>query len=144
MIRRAIVEEVTNPYRLKVRIPEVDRTTQSSLYISTDELEELTVCVPAGWTPTFKVGDIVIVSYDEYRTDESVVLGFLFREALDSISNATLQDLIVESSAVLPEQTTIGEVKASELKHLSGITGNIQKQLNSLQQQINNIEEKLN
>ena len=91
-----------------------------------------------------KVRPCIIVSYDEYRTDESVVLGFLFREALDSISNATLQDLIVESSAVLPEQTTIGEVKASELKHLSGITGNIQKQLNSLQQQINNIEEKLN
>ncbi len=142
MIRRAIVEQVVNPFRVKVRIPEVDRAKKSSQHISTDELDELTVCVPAGWHPNFQIGDIVIVSYDVFSPDESVVIGFLYKENLESISEVDITQLIVSSYAKLPKNTTIGDVTSIQLQNLTGVKDNIQKQLDSLQEQINQLQKR--
>lgn len=139
MIRRAIVEQVVSPFRVRVRIPEVDRAKKSSQHIPTEELEELTVCVPAGWHPNFQVGDIVIVSYDAFSPDESVVIGFLYKESLSSVSEAELSQLVVNDFATLPINTTIGEVTSTQIQYLSGVQDNIQKQLNSLQEQIDQL-----
>lgn len=142
MIRRAIVEQVVSPFRVKVRIPEVDRAKKSSQHISNDELDELTVCVPAGWHPNFQIGDIVIVSYDIFSPDESVIIGFLYKENLKSISEVDVTQLIVSSYASLPQNTTIGNVTAQQLQDLTGVRDNIQKQLDSLQEQINQLQKR--
>lgn len=142
MIRRAIVEEVVTPFRVKVRIPEVDRAKKSSQHISTAELDELTVCVPAGWHPNFQIGDIVIVSYDIFSPDESVVIGFLYKENLKSVSELDITQLIVSSYASLPKNTIIGDVTATQLHSLTGVRDNIQKQLDSLQEQINQLQKR--
>lgn len=137
MIRRAIVEEIIDPYLMKVRIPEVDRTKSSSTYVDTEDLEEMTVCVQAGITTSLNVGDIVIVSYDKYAPDEAVILGCLFREGLESFTDAKLNELIVFGKAELTKNTKIGDISYNELSSLSGIKDNVQKQLNDLQEQLN-------
>lgn len=137
MIRRAIVEEIIDPYLMKVRIPEVDRTKSSSTYVDTEDLEEMTVCVQAGITTSLNVGDIVIVSYDKYAPDEAVILGCLFREGLESFTDAKLNELIVFGKAELTKNTTIGDIGYNELSSLSGVKDNVQKQLNDLQEQLN-------
>lgn len=142
MIRRAIVEQVVTPFRVKVRIPEVDRAKKSSQHISTDELDELTVCVPAGWHPNFQIGDVVIVSYDVFSPDESVIIGFLYKENLESVSELDITQLIVSSYANLPKNTVIGDVTANQLHSLTGVRDNIQKQLDSLQEQINQLQKR--
>ena len=142
MIRRAIVEQVVSPFRVKVRIPEVDRAKKSSQHISTDELDELTVCVPAGWHPNFQIGDVVIVSYDVFSPDESVIIGFLYKENLESVSELDITQLIVSSYANLPKNTVIGDVTANQLHSLTGVRDNIQKQLDSLQEQINQLQKR--
>ena len=142
MIRRAIVEEVVTPFRVKVRIPEVDRAKKSSQHISTAELDESTVCVPAGWHPNFQIGDIVIVSYEVFSPDESVIIGFLYKENLKSVSELDITQLIVSSYASLPKNTIIGDVTATQLHSLTGVRDNIQKQLDSLQEQINQLQKR--
>ena len=142
MIRRAIVEQVVSPFRVKVRIPEVDRAKKSSQHISTDELDELTVCVPAGWHPNFQIGDVVIVSYDVFSPDESVIIGFLYKENLESVSELDITQLIVSSYANLPKNTVIGDVTANQLHSLTGVRDNIQQQLDSLQEQINQLQKR--
>lgn len=137
MIRRAIVEEIIDPYLMKVRIPEVDRTKSSSTYVDTEDLEEMTVCVQAGITTSLNVGDIVIVSYDKYAPDEAVILGCLFREGLESFTDAKLNELIVFGKAELTKNTKIGDISYNELSSLSGVKDNVQKQLNDLQEQLN-------
>lgn len=142
MIRRAIVEKVLTNYLVKVRIPEVDRSLTSSLNVSTDNLGEMTVCTPPGYKPYIKVGDIVIVSYDEFNPDQSVILGYLFREQpVNTLSDADLNSLAVLSEATLPLETSIGNVKSNELQCLVGLNENVQKQINDLSTRIKNIEE---
>ena len=47
-----------------------------------------------------------------------------------------LSKLNVADVAVLPEDTTIGNVSSFELQQLSGIRGNVQLQLTQLQEQV--------
>jgi hypothetical protein len=50
--------------------------------------------------------------------------------------------LYVEGGAVLPQSTSIGDVTDMEISYLSGLTDNIQKQLNSIVDRIATLENK--
>lgn len=133
MITKGIIEELISPYEVKVRIPTLDRSRTSSLATSTENLNTATVCSLPNCYINLQVGDVVFVAFEDNTYHEAVILGHLSREgATMPYADITFGKLISNEMAKLPENTTIGNVTAIELKHLEGIKDNLQKQINNI------------
>ena len=137
MITKAIVEKVIDNYNIRVRVPSLDRTYQSSVYTNNEDLNVAIVCTLPGCDPNIKGGDVVFVSLEETEEDRAVILGYLYRtKKTETLCDMLLSKLNVANVAVLPEDTTIGNVSSFELQQLSGIRGNVQLQITQLQEQV--------
>lgn len=137
MITKAIVEKVIDNYNIRIRVPSLDRTYQSSVYTNNEDLNVAIVCTLPGCDPNIKVGDVVFVSLEETEEDRAVILGYLYRtKKTETLCDMLLSKLNVANVAVLPEDTTIGNVSSFELQQLSGIRGNVQLQITQLQEQV--------
>jgi len=137
MITKAIVEQIVDPYQIRIRIPKLDRMPQSSQHTKTSDLNIALVCTLPGCDPNIQIGDIVYVALDEKNEDEAIILGYLYRSKMTSTQcNMLFKDLAVSIRATLPDATTIGDVTSTEIQCLSGISDNIQDQLNSISQRV--------
>lgn len=137
MITKAIVEKVIDNYNIRIRVPSLDRTYQSSVYTNNEDLNVAIVCTLPGCDPNIKVGDVVFVSLEDTEEDRAVILGYLYRtKKTETLCDMLLSKLNVANVAVLPEDTTIGNVSSFELQQLSGIRGNVQLQITQLQEQV--------
>ena len=137
MITKAIVEKVIDNYNIRIRVPSLDRTYQSSVYTNNEDLDVAIVCTLPGCDPNIKVGDVVFVSLEDTEEDRAVILGYLYRtKKTETLCDMLLSKLNVANVAVLPEDTTIGNVSSFELQQLSGIRGNVQLQITQLQEQV--------
>ena len=144
MITKAIVEEIISPYQVKVRIPTLDRVSSSAVSTSKDNLNIATICSLPNCYINLQVGDIVFVGFEDNTYYRAVVLGHLCRDALtDTYADVSFRSVDVKGEATLPYYTTIGNLTSEELSRLSGVSENIQKQLNFLQEQITAISERL-
>lgn len=132
MITKAIVEEVVSPYRVKIRIPILDKIDSSVLSVENNSLTVATICSLPSCYVNIQVGDIVFVAFEDNTYHKAVVLGHLCREATNSCIDITIKNLETTNSCKLPYNTTIGEVRDAELSHLCGLRDNIQKQIDSL------------
>lgn len=136
MIAKAIVEEVLDKYSIRVRIPSIDRTYQSSVHVDSNDLDVAVICTLPGCDPNIKVGDIVIVASDDAEED-TIILGHLYRtKKTETLCDMLLSKLNVANVATLPEDTTIGNVSSFELQQLTGIRANVQLQITQLQEQV--------
>ena len=135
MITKAIIEEVLTPYQVRVRIPLLDRIASVGLATPTENLNTATICSLPNCYINLKVGDVVFVAFEDNTYRKAVVLGHLSRELCDTYSDLVLNEVIVNSNAVLPQETRIGNVSALEISMLQGLTDNIQKQIDSLKEQ---------
>lgn len=137
MITKAIVEKVIDNYNIRIRVPSLDRTYQSSVYTNNEDLDVAIVCTLPGCDPNIKVGDVVFVSLEDTEEDRAVILGYLYRtKKTETLCDMLLSKLNVANVAVLPEDTTIGNVSSFELQQLSGVRGNVQLQITQLQEQV--------
>ena len=137
MITKAIVEKVIDNYNIRIRVPSLDRTYQSSVYTNNEDLNVALVCTLPGCDPNIKVGDVVFVSLEDTEEDRAVILGYLYRtKKTETLCDMLLSKLNVANVAILPEDTTIGNVSSFELQQLSGIRGNVQLQITQLQEQV--------
>ena len=144
MITKAIVEQIVDPYNIRVRIPIIDRTSKSSIHTATENLNVATICTIGGCSPNLQVGDVVVVAVDDTLDENVVILGSCYRSAPSSThSDIIHNELTVTVKCTLPEETTIGKVSAKELKQLTGAHDNLQLQLSSLLQRITALEQKL-
>ena len=141
MIYKGIVEQIVDPYTIKVRIPKLHSVKASNEYIPTESLPNATVCTLPKTHPNIYLGDIVMVGFENNDYSKPVILGHLYKESFGEHSISTeMYELIVTSHANLPAKTQIGKVTAEELSHLSGTAGNLQKQLDLLQEKITKLE----
>lgn len=144
MITKAIVEQIVDQYNIRVRIPIIDRTSKSSIHTSTKNLNVATICTVPGCAPNLQVGDVVIVAIDETLDEKVVILGHSYRNSPSSTyPDVSVNHLNVKVECTLPIETTIGDVTGHDLQKVSGVTANIQHQLNSLLERIQNLETKL-
>lgn len=145
MITKAIVEQIVDRYHIRVRIPVLDRTLQSSIHTPTEELNVALVCVPPNFSPNIKCGDIVFVSIDNTDEENVVILGYLYRsDETMPYADMILNELSVQSIAKFPADTTIGNVSGKEISMLSSVNDNIQRQIDHLQQQIDRLYSQIN
>lgn len=141
MITKAIVEEVVSPYQVRVRIPTLNRLGSGSLSTKTEELNIATICSLPNCYVNPQVGDIVFVGFEDNTYYKAVVLGHLSREAMtNTYGDFNMNNIVVNASAKLPNDTQIGIVTSEELSMLSGVEANIQKQIENLREQITQLQ----
>ena len=144
MITKAIVEEVLDRFTIRVRIPSIDRTYQSNIRVNTEDLDVAVVCTLPGCDPNIKPGDVVIVSSEDAEEDP-IILGYLYRsKQTDTYIDLMMSRLNVLDEAALPHNTTVGDVSAFEIQQLSGVTSNLQFQIDQLRAEIQLLTEHLN
>lgn len=143
MITKAIVEDVIDRYTIKIRIPTLDRTIQSSVRTLSENLDVAVVCTLPHFDLNIQRGDIVIVAKEETE-DDPIILGYLYRSKMtDTYADCILSSIGVHNSAQLPHDTSIGDVLSHEIQQLTGIRANIQKQIDELQAKLIQLEEKI-
>ena len=133
MIARGIISEMIDEFHARVRIPKYNKgegaigaTPDSELYIAT-------ISCDAGVRPALRNGDVVILGFENSDNTNPMIIGVLFNEKSKSTkSEIDCLRLDVSSSASLPEETSIGDIDPSTIKYLSGLTSNIQSQLDEL------------
>lgn len=142
MITRGIVEQSIDEYRVKVRIPTVDRVDTSSVHTSTDNLNTAVFATLPGCEVHLQPGDVVIVSIED-SGESAVILGYLYRmESVEKRCSYRADSLIVDNVTQLSKDTSIGEVQATEIAHLKGLNENLQQQLDELKRRLTALEEK--
>ncbi len=85
---------------------------------SEDATLECTCCLPGGVYNSYKVGDVVYVGFVNNLLNYPVILGRIYKglDEVDARSFNKLEDLSVSNSAVLPENTSIGDISFADLK----------------------------
>lgn len=145
MFTRAIVESVVDNQHIKIRIPLLDRVSSSSIHTKSDDLNTATVCTLSNCHPNIRPGDVVFVTFEETDTSkDAVIVGYLYRDKeTETYCDLILNNLEVKSKCTFPLDTSIGEVTGKELAMLSGINGNIQKQIQQLWDKFDLLESQL-
>ena len=137
---RAIIEEIVDRYHVRVRIPEYNGLQGRDRGTPTSELGVATICCPPGHVPNYRVGDIVFVSYERGNIAMPVVLGLISgANSHYTSSDINADSLNININCNLPKDTSIGDIKASELQNLSGARNNIQRQIDLIVEKINAI-----
>ena len=133
MINKAIVERFIDENHVQVRIPRIHKIDDAIGATPKEELPVATICAPAGIFPTYNIGDIVLVAYDNNDYGSPVIVGSL-RGSVDRPSRCEIitTNLTVDQTARFPVETSIGEVSSESLQYLSGVDDNVQKQLNTM------------
>ena len=140
MITRAIVEEVLTPFKVRVRIPLLNRLANTPLATKKEDLDTAVICSLPSCYVNIKEGDIVFVAFEDNVQSKVVVLGHLSMEGVTSYASISLNELCVASEAKLPSNTTIGDnVSSFDLTNISGTKDNLQKQINLLNDKIDNL-----
>lgn len=134
MFTKAIIEQVIDDFSYKVRIPVYNRAQYAVSSTPTSQLPIAHVCCPPGYFPSYSVGDIVYVTFEDNNTNKPVIIGQLFcKKSFNStLSSLKLNNLEITSSANLPKNTFIGEIKGYEIQSLKDISNNIQYQIDIL------------
>lgn len=141
MITKAIVEEVLTPYSARVRVPIFDAIADAKDATETQFLSVCAVCGLPKQDNTLSVGDIVYVSFEDNDISKPVVVGHLvYEQESPNYVDLTVRLFTATSTTKLNEDTYIGEILPKEIKTLSGIKGNIQKQLDMLEERIKKLE----
>lgn len=84
---------------------------------------------------------MVLVGFEDNEPGKPIILGSLFRETGGlSIPDAELNGLVVNANAVLPGQTTIGEVTSTEISCLKGAQSNIWWEIEQIKKRLDKLE----
>ncbi len=138
MVTKGIVEEIIDNYQAKVRLPVYNGIEGTKQSTPSNELSIATICTLSNISRPVEVDDIVYVSFEDNDLGKPVILGQLYKKEqsnnLADINSATsnINKLKVSTSASLPNDTTIGNIKPAEIAALDGIQNNIQDTLNNL------------
>ena len=153
MITKGIVirqsQKSSNKYL--INMPAINQIPSSLKDLNSNELQEASLSSFSGVTNQLQPGDIVFVGFEDHDLHKPVILGKLYTDdpVKNELSqqNAQYADLMLRtlvvtdergaSKAVLPENTTIGNVSPSSLQALEGLSDdNLERRLEALQNEI--------
>lgn len=129
MVTKGIIEKVNTPYEVKVNIPFLN-TVQNAI-----------ICTLPQCNFIPNVGDIVIVSFEDYDINKPIIIGCLFKESGNlSLIDLDVQSLTTKSITKLSDMTSIGDITYDELKYLKGLQQNIQSSLKNIEDRLDKLE----
>ena len=139
MITKGIVEEIF-ANQVKVRVPTFDKISDSNSSTHYEDLSVATICTLPNCSPNLQVGDVVFVSFEDNSRLNPVILGFLYNSS-SSNCDISLNSLDVGISAVLSDDTSIGDVSSSNIKSLTNLHDNVQNCINRASDNISALNE---
>lgn len=100
MIQKAIIEEIIQGgYQARVRIPRYNKAASSPTATDTGDLAIATICTFPGIHPSYQIGDIVFVGFENEEINQPVILGLLYRENMGSSTSDMVDVLLPNYSA---------------------------------------------
>lgn len=88
-----------------------------------------TLCYQPGNLDSYRVGDVVYVTFEDNDYSRAVIIGKLYLGDDDCVGMSSVDKLKVKSGAILPENTTLGDIKVSDIsrtiKNLSNISSKV-------------------
>lgn len=128
MITKGIViSQIRGSNKYLVRIPYLENA-----FKTTSEYEAILSTTP-GVSNSLAPEDVVLVGFEDHQASKPIILGKLFVDESNPRGNALFQDLLVESSASLPANTTVGGINLfSKLNNLSKVIDNLQPNSNDI------------
>lgn len=143
MITRGYITEKlsVDSSKVMVRLPIFETANNNEANIHNPFEVEASIMMTPGNFLGYNVGDTVIVGFEDNDYSKPIILGKLF---ISVEENSTVKEVIdqvsVKSTAVLPENTSIGKVSPKDIAALSGIntSGNLAQQLKYILDKIDN------
>lgn len=134
MITKAIIKEKVDN-KFKVRIP---------LFESAGNLNEIiftaTVCYEPGNLEAYNIGDIVFVAFENNEIKKPVIIGKLYLgEEENPRAEFLAAKLNVNTSAVLPANTSIGNITSDELYTAIKNNESFEDRIEQLEKKINDL-----
>ena len=144
MITRGIVEEVVDKYNIRVRLPIFDRASYADFHIAKKNLNVAVICTLPACDLNVQVGDVVFVAFEDGGDKKAFILGYLYRNHTPTTyCDLSLNTLHTIQETHLCHNTSIGKVTPTEISRLSGLTDNIQLQIDSLSQNVQSLYESI-
>ena len=120
MIQKAIIEEKLNRYEMRVRIPVYNKAKTDPTATPTEQLYIARIQTLPGCSPSYKVDDVVLVTFENDLISKPIIIGLLYREGMEIRTTDIVADtLSVNVNATLTNDTILGDVTPEEIKKLS-------------------------
>ena len=139
MITKGIVEQIIDATHIKVRMPFIDGISGNKQATPTDLLSDAIICALPNSNNIVNEGDIVFLGFENNDIGKPIILGHLFKES-NTYIDLIIRKLEVNSSCYLPSETSIGDITSTQLKMLSGLSSNIQGQLDAITDRLSKLE----
>ena len=148
MITRAkVIELVNNGYQAKVAIPifggsKIDKNGEPIVYNAI-----ASICSMNNASNIIRVGDIVIVGFENEDIAKPIIIGQLFRPNIDLEGNIrvglNLSTLSTTNMTRLSEDTYIGNVTPLQIQCLVGLDTNIKLALDNIKLALDELDERI-
>lgn len=137
MLFKGTVEKIIDSYTVKVRIPFLHKVSSALNYTLPEDLPEAHISTLPNTRPNIKVGDVVIIGFENNDLSRPMILGYLFTDnPYETTCSPIFNSLEVQYDTSLSANTSIGDVTSENIKCLLGVKENLQQQINQLKNEI--------
>ena len=147
MITKAQIVKIISNKEVVVRIPIYNKMEGVAGATPNSELCHAFICYPSGVIPNYEIEDVVFVSFEDNYLDKPVVLGKLKKSTTKKESNSkpnvNCVDLSADGNTKLSKETTIGEIKYTNIECLKNLSGNIKETFKGISDDISGLKKEL-
>jgi archaellum component FlaC len=144
MLTKAIIQEVLTPYSIRIRIPSVNKIEGVNGSTPNNELYIAAVCSLPKFIIDPRVGDIVVVGFEDNDMSNPIVLGYLSKSSGNmSIADIVCNDFEATGEIKLSKDTSIGEVTPINIESLKNQKENINDEFNIVKNSIDTIKSEI-
>lgn len=122
MVTKGIITELVGTTQAKVRIPIYDKAKTAIDATPDSELSTAVICTFPGGSPSYNVGDVVIIGFEQDIFTKPVILGQLYvSTSSQSFTSMQVNKLSVITAASLPKNTLIGGEAIATVNYVDSV-----------------------
>lgn len=131
MVLRAIIKDQIDSFTYRLYIPKFNSINKVNSSF------EAKVCSQINSNHTYRIDDSVYVSFENDDNFNPVILGLVTDDSI--ASNVDINSGNITNKAILPFDTTIGNISAQEINSIKGLKSNLNDQLKHIDNEYSSI-----